>query len=199
MFAHINHGFWMRQVRQTAVCYEEGVGVPASFNEARNYYEQAVRGGVMSAFTALGYAEIVNGDLDDALDAFHASLESGNPDAAEGVALLSTLQISSQAAPSPMEQNIKHASAELLKMEIDQYANLSMKLYDVIMKSNSEALSTGDRECDAMVGQIAPKIVELDGRQRRTPAVFAQRTTKCRAPRAVSRISRYIEPAEYYQ
>ena len=123
-----------------AVCYEEGVGVPASFNEARNYYEQAVRGGVMSAFTALGYAEIVNGDLDDALDAFHASLESGNPDAAEGVALLSTLQISSQAAPSPMEQNIKHASAELLKMEIDQYANLSMKLYDVIMKSNSEVL-----------------------------------------------------------
>ena len=121
-----------------AVCYEEGVGVQASFNEARNYYEQAVRGGVMSAFTALGYAGIVTGDLDDALDAFHAGLESGNPNAAEGVALLSALQIPSQDVPDPMEESIKHA--EFLKMEIDQYASLSMKLYDLIMKSNSDAL-----------------------------------------------------------
>ena len=45
----------------------------------------------MSAFPALGYADIINGDLHHALDAFHASLECGNDKAVEGIAMLSTL------------------------------------------------------------------------------------------------------------
>lgn len=42
----------------------------------------------MSVFIVLGYVEIVNGDLDDAFDAFYVSFESGNLDVVEGVVLL---------------------------------------------------------------------------------------------------------------
>ena len=122
-----------------AVCYEEGVGVSRNFREATAYYEQAVRGGIMSAFPALGYADIINGDLHHALDAFHASLECGNDKAVEGIAMLSTLPTENSPV-APVESESKNVSIELMKMEIDQYATLSMKLYDLILSSNSASL-----------------------------------------------------------
>lgn len=122
-----------------AVCYEEGVGVPQNFRLAKKYYEQAVRGGIMSAFTALGYAGIVNGELDDALDAFHAGLESGTFGAAKGIELLSTVQ-STPKPVSTVEKSVHDTTVELLKIEISQYADLSTKLYDLIMSSNDATL-----------------------------------------------------------
>lgn len=124
-----------------AVCYEEGVGVPQNFRLAKKYYEQAVRGGIMSSFTALGYAGIVNGELDEALDAFHAGLESGTFGAAKGIELLSTVQSTPTPKPvSMVEKSLHDATIELLKIEIDQYADLSTKLFDLIMSSNDASL-----------------------------------------------------------
>lgn len=93
----------------------------------------------MSAFPALGYADIINGDLHHALDAFHASLECGNDKAVEGIAMLSTLPTENSPV-APVESESKNVSIELMKMEIDQYATLSMKLYDLILSSNSASL-----------------------------------------------------------
>ena len=121
-----------------AVCYEEGIGVAQDFREAKRYYEMAVRGGVMSAFASLGYAEIVNGDLEEALDAFHAGLESGSQDAKDGIELLSAISLTPQ--PMASVESTQNATIDLLQLEIDQYADLATKLYDLIMSGYDSSL-----------------------------------------------------------
>jgi len=122
-----------------AMCFEEGVGVEQSFDQAKKYYEMAARSGVMSAYTSLGYTGIINGELDSALDAFNAGLESGNPEAANGLALLETVE-QTNVSNSELMKISQNMSNEVVQAELDQYARLSRGLYDIIMRGNSNSL-----------------------------------------------------------
>jgi hypothetical protein len=131
-----------------ALCLEEGIGVEQNFCEAQKYYELAAQGGVMSAFTSLGYSQIVNGELDEALDAFNAGLDFGIEDAADGVALLSDLNASK---PEILRDRAESLAAELsieaLTKEVEQYADLSKRFYELLTLTAGERVKNAANRC----------------------------------------------------
>ena len=137
-----------------ALCYEEGVGVEQSFTDARNFYEMAARSGVMSAYISLGYTELINGKLDDALDAFNAGLESGNPEAAQGVSLLSKLSEKPHNT-SDLNESLSDLSRDVIRMEMNQFAKLSRGLYDIIMSGNSNSLK---KQANCLLAEYFPSV-----------------------------------------
>ena len=131
-----------------ALCHEEGTGVQQNFCEARNYYEMAAQGGIMSAFTSLGYSQIVNGELDEAMDAFNAGLDFGIEDAADGASLLADLTAAkSETVCESAEILAKTVSIEALTKEVEQYADLSKRLYEIITLTGTERVKSAANRC----------------------------------------------------
>jgi len=131
-----------------ALCHEEGIGVPQNFYEARDYYEMAARGGIMSAFVSLGYSQIINGELDEALDAFKAGLNCGIEDAADGTVLLSNLNAPKhEVICDRAEVLAKELSIESLTKEVEKYAELSRRLHEIIMMTGSERVKSRANRC----------------------------------------------------
>ena len=68
-----------------ALCYEEGRGVRGGqdLDRARALYDEAARGGVVSAFAGCGSVALMRGDLRDAVASFRVGAAQGSDDASE--------------------------------------------------------------------------------------------------------------------